>query len=619
MDKKPKILIVDDEPTGREALEDLLFTQGYNLAFAGDGPETLAKVPEFTPDVILLDVLMPGMDGFEVCQYLKADERWRHIPIILITALDSKKDMVRGLDAGADDFLSKPISALELRARMRLMLRIKGQYDALQQRQQELQASLRELRQVSARNQTILDVLPYSMLYLTRAGKILDFKIVDSKYFWTASPVKMFLEDDLGKLLPAAGAALFRNHLNRAFATQEAQLFEFELGPADDRQFFEARLVVSGPDESLAIIRDITQRKQAEEALRDSEERLRSTISSMDDLVFVLDKNGVFIGYHQPPQREELYISPELLLGKSFQEVLPPHLIELLEAAINAVVDTGTVQQFDYELDIAGTELWFRAKVSRRQQSSGQFAGVTVVARDITEQRELDKMRDDFVATVTHELKTPLASIMGWTETLLEERPGPLNDTQRRFLSIVEESSERLEKLVEEILTVSRLQQGTLNLDIRSFSPHQTVENVQNLVLPLADEKSIALEIFDQWPPEEQFAGDQARLEQVIINLVGNAIKFTPDGGRVRVYSYRQSGSWYLRVEDTGIGIPKADISRLFQRFYRASNATESQIQGTGLGLYVCKAYVERHGGQIGLESEVGQGTTVWFTLPVVG
>ncbi len=101
----------------------------------------------------------------------------------------------------------------------------------------ELEHTLRELRQVSARNQTILDVLPDSMLYLTRAGKMLDFKMVDSKYFWTASPVQVFLEDDLGKLLPADVAALFRDHLKRAFATQEAQLFEFQLGPADDRQF----------------------------------------------------------------------------------------------------------------------------------------------------------------------------------------------------------------------------------------------------------------------------------------------------------------------------------------------------------------------------------------------
>ncbi len=136
MTEKAQILIVDDEPSARETLEALLFREGYDLAFAEDGPEALAKATELTPDVILLDVMMPGMDGFEVCQRLKADERWQHIPVILVTALDSKEDLVRGLDAGADEFLPKPVSGPELRARVRSMLRIKKQFD-------ELEATLR--------------------------------------------------------------------------------------------------------------------------------------------------------------------------------------------------------------------------------------------------------------------------------------------------------------------------------------------------------------------------------------------------------------------------------------------------------------------------------------------
>ncbi len=129
---KARILIVDDEAVGRKTLQALLIGHGYDLAFAEDGPEALTKAAELVPDLILLDVMMPGMDGFEVCQRIKSDERWRHIPIILVTALDSKDDLVRGLDAGADDFLPKPVNALELRARVRSMLRIKKQHDELE-------------------------------------------------------------------------------------------------------------------------------------------------------------------------------------------------------------------------------------------------------------------------------------------------------------------------------------------------------------------------------------------------------------------------------------------------------------------------------------------------------
>jgi two-component system, sensor histidine kinase and response regulator len=128
----PRILIVDDEPSARQTMEMLLLREGYDMHFAANGPEALAALDNFLPDVILLDVMMPGMDGFEVCHTVKTDPKWQHIPIILVTALDSKRDLARGLDAGADDFLHKPYNSLELRARVRSMLRIKKRHDDLQ-------------------------------------------------------------------------------------------------------------------------------------------------------------------------------------------------------------------------------------------------------------------------------------------------------------------------------------------------------------------------------------------------------------------------------------------------------------------------------------------------------
>lgn len=132
MDKTAQILIVDDEPSARKTIEMLLLREGYDMHFAGNGPTALEKLAESPPDAILLDVMMPGMDGFEVCRIVKQSAEWQHIPIILVTALDSKRDLARGLDAGADDFLRKPFNSLELRARVRSMLRIKRRHDALE-------------------------------------------------------------------------------------------------------------------------------------------------------------------------------------------------------------------------------------------------------------------------------------------------------------------------------------------------------------------------------------------------------------------------------------------------------------------------------------------------------
>jgi two-component system sensor histidine kinase/response regulator len=192
--ENPHILIVDDEPSARDALEALLFRQGYDLAFAASGPEALACLNEIKPDVILLDVMMPGMDGFRVCQRLKTDKRWRHIPIILVTAFDSKEDLALGLDAGADDFLPKPVKGLELRARVRSMLRIKKQHD-------ELEATLR-LREDLA-NMIVHDmrnpltaILGFSQLLkrnITARDALEDIEVI-----WTqARRLESFLNDML--------------------------------------------------------------------------------------------------------------------------------------------------------------------------------------------------------------------------------------------------------------------------------------------------------------------------------------------------------------------------------------------------------------------------------------
>jgi signal transduction histidine kinase len=178
-------------------------------------------------------------------------------------------------------------------------------------------------------------------------------------------------------------------------------------------------------------------------------------------------------------------------------------------------------------------------------------------------------------------------------------------------------SSERLLKLIEELLTVSRIQRGTFQITKRLFLPSDAVHNVQEMVSSLAQAEAVTLDIAADWAGQQMLDGDQDRLEQVMTNLISNAIKFTPEGGQVTVQSHHEAGQWHFTVQDTGIGIPEADLPRLFDRFYRASNARESEIQGTGLGLYVCKAIVEQHGGQIGLDSREGAGTTAWFTVPV--
>jgi signal transduction histidine kinase len=241
----------------------------------------------------------------------------------------------------------------------------------------------------------------------------------------------------------------------------------------------------------------------------------------------------------------------------------------------------------------------------------------TVSIRDVTERKEYDRLRDDFVSTVSHELRTPLASIMGWTETLLTEHPGPLTDLQRRFLNTVYASSVRLDKLIEEILTVSRIQRGALRLTPTRFNPSELLANALAALTPQINARTLHVTVEDGWPAGLPVDGDAERLEYSVKQLLANAVKFSAQGGEILVRSHWGKQGWRFEVEDHGIGVGEEEIPLVFQRFYRGKAARKAQIQGAGLGLYVCKAVVEGHGGEIALTSQPGVKTVARFHIPL--
>jgi two-component system sensor histidine kinase/response regulator len=245
----------------------------------------------------------------------------------------------------------------------------------------------------------------------------------------------------------------------------------------------------------------------------------------------------------------------------------------------------------------------------------GGFVGRLWTLRDVTEQRELDRLKDDFVATVSHELRTPLTSMMGFLEMIREGEAGELNEEQQRFLAIVYRSSERLQRLVGDLLFVARLDANGLQLQ---FGDAQLDEIVRDAVessgaLARSREVSLVAEV-DALPP---VSGDKERLSQLVGNLISNALKFTPAGGSVVARAFVDGGRAVVEIADTGIGIPKAEQSRLFQRFFRSSTATEQAIPGTGLGLVISRAIAEAHGGTIDVTSAPGEGTTFRVEIPL--
>jgi signal transduction histidine kinase len=228
---------------------------------------------------------------------------------------------------------------------------------------------------------------------------------------------------------------------------------------------------------------------------------------------------------------------------------------------------------------------------------------------------ELDRLKDEFLSLVSHELRTPLTSIRGYLDLVLDEEAGELNQEQRRFLQAVERNSGRLLRLVGDLLFVAQADAGRLSLERAKVDLAELAAHCVEGAAPAASEKSVTLILLADSVPA--LVGDRGRLAQVLDNLVSNALKFTPEGGKVEVRTRSDGDHVTLEVEDTGIGIPAADQPRLFERFFRSSVADDRAIPGTGLGLAIVKAIVEAHEGRISIESREGEGTTFRVELPI--
>ncbi|SMP58692.1 sensor histidine kinase [Anoxynatronum buryatiense] len=260
-----------------------------------------------------------------------------------------------------------------------------------------------------------------------------------------------------------------------------------------------------------------------------------------------------------------------------------------------------------------GTKL--RASYAPYRSEAGEAEGMVLLLQDITEHEKLEKMRKEFVANVSHELKTPLTTIKSYTETMLE---GSIDDPamEQRFLKVINDEADRMTRLVRELLQLSNLDYQQMKWEPQPVNLRALMEKVlRNLDQPLQQKQHQVT--YD--PPEQPLItfGDQDAIEQVILNLFSNAIKYTPDGGNLHLYLEREQAAISLTIQDNGIGIPSQDLPRVFERFYRVDKARSREMGGTGLGLSIARQIVEAHGGSIHLYSREGKGTRVVMRLPL--
>ena len=307
-----------------------------------------------------------------------------------------------------------------------------------------------------------------------------------------------------------------------------------------------------------------------------------------------------------------IHINPtaENLLGATFQE--DAHFNDVFEG-IDAPTPIAAGEQGFVQMEL---ERMGRTLSVLFAPYGENERGIIAVIHDITEQRKLDEARREFIANVSHELRTPLTNVKSYTETLIDAAGELPTDTEVKFLSVIAGETDRMTRIVKDLLTLSKLDCGKMDLHFHRFSMQHMVESVYNAMVLEAGNNGLelTLNIRGKMP---DMNGDRERLEQVVINILSNAVKYTPSGGHIVLSAARRDeGHVMIRVKDDGMGIPKDDIPRLFERFYRVDKARSRAKGGSGLGLAIAKEMVEAHRGTIYLESQLDEGTTVTVVLP---
>jgi PAS domain S-box-containing protein len=349
---------------------------------------------------------------------------------------------------------------------------------------------------------------------------------------------------------------------------------------------------------------------------------IENLVENAADIILSTDLEDRILTWNRGAERTLGY-SKEEVIGKHLSILLPPQRVHELAEMRAKVELSGALRDIEVESNKkGGAAIYLSLSVSPITDGDGKIVGFLRVAKDITEKKryerrlkELDKLKSDFVSNVSHELRTPLTAIKGSLDNMLDGLTGDLNEKQSRYLVRIKSNADRLARLINDLLDLSRIEAG-IKLKRTNLSLPSIAREVVESLGSVAAQKLISFEIncadinLTAW-------ADPDRIGEVLTNLLGNAIKFTPTGGNVIVSLRRSGDNWVeVSIADTGPGITSEEASRIFDKFYQVSNPEQRKAMGTGLGLSIAKALVEMHGGEIWLESEVGKGSIFSFTLP---
>jgi PAS domain S-box-containing protein len=505
-----------------------------------------------------------------------------------------------------------------------LALRINTMLADLEAYEHNRQQTMLTLQESEATNRALIDAIPDLILRIRQTGIYLD--VGEAKSAGIVATRENRVGRHVSETLPPEVAQQYLHFMHRAIQLGETQEFEYQLVLDRGQVDYEARVVKMSDDEAILIVRNITARKQAEAALRQSEATNRALIHAMPDLLFRIQWDGVYLDILRR-DRIKVLNPKRLKVGSSIHDSLPPDLANRRLHYIKQAFATNEVQVYEQHIEIEGEPLDEEVRIVPCQENE-----VLVIVRDITSRKQTEaalrhsveaaeaanRAKSVFLANMSHELRTPLNVILGFSQLLL--RNGSLNSQQQEYLDTINRGGEHLLTLINDVLEMSKIEAGRVTLNPDDMDLLGLLQWLYQMFQIKTQAKGLQL-ILEPAPDLPHYIyTDESKLRQVLVNLVGNAVKFTQAGAvalRVKqIYSSTSSHllTLHFEVEDTGIGMATEELHRLFQPFVQTESGQKSQ-EGTGLGLAISQKFVNLMGGEITVSSTRGMGTVFRFTI----
>lgn len=718
------VLAVDDDPKIGAVLQTLLSPWGIKVTTLEEPQRFWETLEAVKPDLLILDVEIPDVNGIEICRVVRNDHHWSELPILFLTVHNDANIVNQVFTVGADDFVSKPIVGPELVTRIinrleRIKLRQRiiqpakattSNDDTLQKTLHsriQQQATVAQLGQSALLGKVLSSLMKEAaVLVAQNLGveycKILEFcpeahtLVLRAKVGWDEERVKEavinsdssgagytllvkqpVIIEDLRTETRFSSSFLLREYgiisglsvpipkPNGCYGvigayTSKKQTFTQDdihfvqsvanvLSAAIERQQTEQALRQAKDELELRVAErtaelirineqlqlELIERQRTQEELWNSQARFAGIVSIADDAIICIDGNQCITLFNQGAEKIFGYCAVEVL-GQPLDILLPRRYTQAHHQYVTDFGNSAKVarrmgeRREIYGRRKDGTE--FPAEASISKLKIKEEIVYTVYLQDISDRKQVERMKDEFVSVVSHELRTPLTSIHGSLGMLASGLIKPESDQGKRLLQIAVDSTERLVRLINDILDIERIESGKVKMEKQTCDVADLIEEAVNVIHPIADKAGISLSVSSI---SQNIWADPDRIVQTLTNLLSNAIKFSPNGStvwlnaevcrdkedKVKFASLSRPSPptpcILFTVRDTGRGVPGDKLDSIFERFQQVDSSDSRNYDGTGLGLAICRSIVQQHNGHIWVESVLGEGSSFYFTIPL--